>query len=305
MPIAQVKSEYLYLFFLPHGWGGARGGETFCSVFLTFYYIPFCSRLILMAKKLEDHLYRSAHTKEEYVDLASLKRRLHLIAKANSIAGFNDGGEDGSNVSLAGSTGVLHIAGAGMIFNQNASTIKAMARTSWLQERHQQHNSVASFTDRQKQSNTSQNSISTMSRLLPHDISINSKDKLQRQEKKKLVLLDRVEIAATTAPAIVSKTGSSGDKSIPQLIGITLQSSQTCPRDDNCVPQQHAQQSVMIGMQPQTDDGNFRILQIELRKKQLTLTHVQQQMVRSLLHSFMALSPCLFSLFMLYSSFTE
>lgn len=38
-----------------------------------------------MAKKLEEHLYRSAHTKEEYVDPASLKRRLHLIAKGVDI----------------------------------------------------------------------------------------------------------------------------------------------------------------------------------------------------------------------------
>lgn len=393
-----------------------------------------------MAKKLEDHLYRSAHTKEEYVDLASLKHRLHLIAKAISIAGFNDVGDDESNVSLTGSTRGLHIAGAGMIFNQNALTIEAMARTGWLQECYQQHNSVASSTNRQQelmQSNASQNFISTMSRLLPPDISINSRDKLQRQEKKNLVLLqqqrrllllrhasectigptcatkycsqmvtlwkhmkkcrdtscnvshclssrcilnhylickreektfsclvcgpvmkhihqygdddvnysadekggagledldplvcdecwgdtdpinssttaqlnefDQVEIAATTALAIVSKTGSSGDESIsrrgsiPQSIGITLQSSQTYPRDDNSVQEQHAQQSAMIGMQPQPDDRNLRVLQIELRKKQLLLMQVQQQMVRSLVHLSMALSPCLFSLFILYS----
>lgn len=34
-----------------------------------------------MAKKLEEHLYRSAHLKDAYIDLASLKKRLHLIAK--------------------------------------------------------------------------------------------------------------------------------------------------------------------------------------------------------------------------------
>ena len=385
-----------------------------------------------MAKKLEDHLYRSAHTKEEYVDLASLKRRLHLIAKAISIAGFNDGGEDGSNGSLAGSTGGLHIASSGMIFNHNALTIEAMARASWLQERHLQHNTIASITDRQQehmQSNASQHSIST--HLLQPDISINSKDSLQTQEKKKLVLLqqqrrllllrhaskcttgptcttkycsqmvilwkhmkkcrdtscnvshclssrcvlnhyllckreektdsclvcgpvmkhmsqngddddvkfsadekggvgledfdpmvcgdgwgntdpidssitaqlnelDQKESAETTAPAIVSKTGSGGDDSIsrrgsiPQSIGITLQSTQIYPRDDS-VPQQHAQQSAIISMQPQPDDGSLRLLQIELRKKQLLLTQVQQQMVcRVLFAHFLALPPLSF-----------
>ncbi|KAL3806032.1 hypothetical protein ACHAXA_006869 [Cyclostephanos tholiformis] len=53
------------------------------------------NRLPLMAKKLEEHLYRSAHTKEEYVDLASLKRRLHLIAKGVGIAKSDEGDDDG------------------------------------------------------------------------------------------------------------------------------------------------------------------------------------------------------------------
>lgn len=38
-----------------------------------------------MAKKLEEHLYRSARTREEYVDPATLKFRLHLIAKGGGI----------------------------------------------------------------------------------------------------------------------------------------------------------------------------------------------------------------------------
>ena len=33
-----------------------------------------------MAKKLEEHLYRSALTKEEYVDQSTLKKRLQMIA---------------------------------------------------------------------------------------------------------------------------------------------------------------------------------------------------------------------------------
>ena len=417
LPYQGGRVEHVYLFaFIP-----------FLYCVSTFFYSFFVlclnillhsilfSRLTLMAKKLEDHLYRLAHTKEEYVDLASLKRRLHLIAKAISIACFNDGGEDGSNGSLAGSTG--------MIFNQNALTIEAMARASWLQVRHQQHDTVASSTNRQQehmQSNASQNSISTMSHLLPPDISINSRDKLHRQEivllqqQRRLLLLrhaskcttgptcpttycsrmvilwkhmkkcrdascnvshclssrcvlnhylqckreektasclvcgpvmkhilqngdndvnysadekgggdlddldplvcgvgwgitdpivssitaqlnelDEFENTATAAPAIVSKTGSGGDDSvprrgsIPQLISTTLQSSQTYPRDDS-VLQQHNQPASMIGIQPQpqqmgADDGSLRVLQIELRKKQLLLTQVQQQMVRRVL----------------------
>ncbi|KAL7549416.1 hypothetical protein ACHAWF_012686 [Thalassiosira exigua] len=60
-----------------------------------------------MAKKLEEHLYRSAHTKEEYIDPASLKRRLHLIAKgvgipkpeedSDSVEGQSRGGELGAS----------------------------------------------------------------------------------------------------------------------------------------------------------------------------------------------------------------
>ena len=33
-----------------------------------------------MAKSLEEHLYRSAQTKEEYLDSSTLKKRLQLIA---------------------------------------------------------------------------------------------------------------------------------------------------------------------------------------------------------------------------------
>jgi hypothetical protein len=33
-----------------------------------------------MAKKLEEHLYRSAQTKDEYIDQTTLKKRLQMIA---------------------------------------------------------------------------------------------------------------------------------------------------------------------------------------------------------------------------------
>jgi hypothetical protein len=61
-----------------------------------------------MAKKLEEHLYRSAHTKEEYVDHVSLKRRLHLITNGVGIAKLDEGddeGEGGDDSSLAAGGG--------------------------------------------------------------------------------------------------------------------------------------------------------------------------------------------------------
>ncbi len=64
-----------------------------------------------MAKKLEEHLYRSLPTKEEYVDLVSLKRRLHLIAKGVGIAKLDEGddigdwGDDSSSGGRGDATG--------------------------------------------------------------------------------------------------------------------------------------------------------------------------------------------------------
>ena len=78
-----------------------------------------------MAKKLEEHLYRTAHTKEEYVDPASLKRRLHLIAKGVGIGipGEGDGlttptsvpGDGGNGVgqSIGGSGGTSNVPSTG------------------------------------------------------------------------------------------------------------------------------------------------------------------------------------------------
>eukprot|EP01082_Thalassiosira_pseudonana_P006313 g5905.t1 g5905 contig20:403092-405730(+) len=59
------------------------------------------SRLPLMATKLEEHLYRSAHTKEEYIDPASLKRRLHLIiAKGVGVPKSGNEGDGRDSLSL-------------------------------------------------------------------------------------------------------------------------------------------------------------------------------------------------------------
>ena len=59
-----------------------------CPQMVSFTFFQ-CSRLPLMAKKLEEHLYRSAHLKDAYIDLASLKKRLHLIAKGVGIPKSN------------------------------------------------------------------------------------------------------------------------------------------------------------------------------------------------------------------------
>jgi hypothetical protein len=57
-----------------------------------------------MAKKLEEHLYRSAHLKDAYIDLASLKKRLHLIARGVGIPKSNTP----SVVSVVSSIGTQH-----------------------------------------------------------------------------------------------------------------------------------------------------------------------------------------------------
>jgi len=72
-----------------------------------------------MTKKLEEHLYRSAHTKEEYIDPASLKRRLHLIAKGVGIPKPGEGDEP-SSPALA-----EHVGGGGggnSVTNSTASS---------------------------------------------------------------------------------------------------------------------------------------------------------------------------------------
>jgi E1A/CREB-binding protein len=56
-------------------------GTFHCSIFVNLSIEKRSSRLPHMAKKLEEHLYRSAPTRDEYLDSSSLKRRLHLIAK--------------------------------------------------------------------------------------------------------------------------------------------------------------------------------------------------------------------------------
>ena len=72
-----------------------------------------------MAKKLEEHLYRSAKTKEEYIDPATLKFRLHLIAKGGGILKPDDeeygtegqSDQSGSNVISRTSSGAYSGAG--------------------------------------------------------------------------------------------------------------------------------------------------------------------------------------------------
>lgn len=61
---------------------------------MTFVILPI--RLPFMAKKLEEHLYRSALTKEEYVDQSTLKKRLQMIAHGLGVprSGAKDGSAD-------------------------------------------------------------------------------------------------------------------------------------------------------------------------------------------------------------------
>jgi len=56
-------------------------------------------RLPLMAKKLEEHLYRSAATKAEYIDSSTLKRRLQLIAHRLGLARSSGSGRDDDSVN--------------------------------------------------------------------------------------------------------------------------------------------------------------------------------------------------------------
>lgn len=64
-------------------------------------------KLPFMAKRLEEHLYRSAQTKEEYLDLSTLKKRLQLIAHGLESHRSASGGstEDGTSNSPVPSQG--------------------------------------------------------------------------------------------------------------------------------------------------------------------------------------------------------
>ena len=94
-----------------------------------------------MAKKLEEHIYRSAHTKDEYVNPASLKRRLHLIAKGVGIpkivgdiliAGENitsgESADDGGLLGLLEELGDTASNQGSALNNQNAVPTEALSR---------------------------------------------------------------------------------------------------------------------------------------------------------------------------------
>lgn len=88
------------------------------------------NRLPLMAKKLEEHLYRSAHTREDYIDPASLKRRLHIIAKGVGLPKPDDGDDatvapDDASVGQAEGGNVDAPAAAS---NRRAVPMEAMSR---------------------------------------------------------------------------------------------------------------------------------------------------------------------------------
>jgi hypothetical protein len=91
-----------------------------------YYYVLFSlsSQLPLTAKKFEEHLYRNAHTKEEYKDPASLKRRLSTIAKGMANPGEEGGGVDDTSSSVTGSTSMKSVQSGG----QSSTTSKASNR---------------------------------------------------------------------------------------------------------------------------------------------------------------------------------
>jgi len=70
----------------------------------------FQNRLRLMAKNLEEHLYRSAHTQDDYIDSATLKRRLHIIAKGVSLPTTEDGDDPNPAVPLVSAFGTTESA---------------------------------------------------------------------------------------------------------------------------------------------------------------------------------------------------
>lgn len=70
-----------------------------------YNFLSTNSRLPLMSKKLEEHLYRGAHTKDEYNNTNSLKRRLHLFAKELGKSGGGLLQEGTSTVLVDGSGG--------------------------------------------------------------------------------------------------------------------------------------------------------------------------------------------------------
>lgn len=61
---------------------------------------PSFNRLPFMAKKLEEHLYRSAQTKDEYIDQNTLKKRLQMIAHGLGVP-KSGGGGGGQSLGLA------------------------------------------------------------------------------------------------------------------------------------------------------------------------------------------------------------
>lgn len=96
------------------------------SCLLMNIIVLFYSQLPLTAKKFEEHLYRNAHTKEEYKDPASLKRRLSTIAKGMANPGEEGGGGGGvdDTSSVAGSASLK----SGQSGGQSSTTSKTSNR---------------------------------------------------------------------------------------------------------------------------------------------------------------------------------
>lgn len=165
-------------------------------------HLSFLSRLPLMAKKLEEHLYRSAVTKEAYIDPASLKRRLHLIAKG---VGFTKSGGGGNIATIARgniTSGQVVLANRGMALdaiknargnkNQNAVPMEAVSRgpaNSSLNNAPQPQLQARANNDAPNQSQTQQLKSDGRSVSSQQDSTSSGTPKKVLQQRRRLALL--------------------------------------------------------------------------------------------------------------------
>ena len=100
-----------------------------------------------MAKKLEEHLYRSAQTKDEYIDQTTLKKRLQMIAHGLGVP--KSGGGSGDSSNQAGAPSAAAAAGQGGQVGQlqamqgqpatgDAQSAQAQQQLNLLQQQQQQ-----------------------------------------------------------------------------------------------------------------------------------------------------------------------
>lgn len=84
-----------------------------------------------MAKSLEEHLYRSAQTKEQYLDMSTLKQRLQAIAHGLEVHRSSSGGSQGAHQPLQPQTQPASASVAGM--SNSAWSLQQKAAPSSMQ----------------------------------------------------------------------------------------------------------------------------------------------------------------------------